>query len=60
MTTWYKPTGAVPPPPPAAEEEEEGMQVNFDCTLETHNVAMTGFISTVSYTRYLLRGDIIE
>jgi len=43
VTTWYKPTGAVPPPPPAAEEDD-GMQVNFDCTLETHNVAMTGFI----------------
>ena len=23
-------------------------------------IAMTGFISTVSYTRFLLRGDIIE
>ena len=47
VTTWYKPTGAVPPPP-AAEEGGggggEGLMVNFECTLETHSVAMTGFI----------------
>jgi len=48
VTTWYKPTGAVPPPPPpdstgAAAAADAGM-INLDCTLETHNVAMTGFI----------------
>jgi len=43
VTTWYKPTGAVPPPPPADEGDEEHV-VNFECTLETHSVAMTGFI----------------
>ena len=53
VTTWYKPTGAVPPPPPTNNSEGEGeggeggeggMMVNFECTLETHSVAMTGFI----------------
>jgi len=45
VTTWYKPSGAVPPPPPVepAGEEEAGM-INLDCSLTTHNVAMTGFI----------------
>jgi hypothetical protein len=38
----------VPPPPPpdstgAAAAADAGM-INLDCTLETHNVAMTGFI----------------
>jgi hypothetical protein len=65
VTTWYKPTGAVPPPPPHAQPgggggdggggggggdgggggaSGEEMMINFDCTLETHSVAMTGFI----------------
>jgi len=45
VTTWYKPTGAVPPPPPSnASGEGSDFTVNFDCTLETHSVAMTGFI----------------
>eukprot|EP00325_Prymnesiales_sp_UTEX-LB-985_P013161 CAMPEP_0174754662 /NCGR_PEP_ID=MMETSP1094-20130205/105856_1 /TAXON_ID=156173 /ORGANISM="Chrysochromulina brevifilum, Strain UTEX LB 985" /LENGTH=346 /DNA_ID=CAMNT_0015960541 /DNA_START=139 /DNA_END=1179 /DNA_ORIENTATION=- len=46
VTTWYKPSGVVPPPPPsiANDAQEEGAMVNLDCTLETHNVAMTGFI----------------
>jgi len=45
VTTWYKPTGAVPPPPPPKGEEEAGGDVvNFDVTFATHNVAMSGFI----------------
>lgn len=35
----------------------EGTTVYFEASMI---IAMTGFISTVSYTRYLLRGDIIE
>jgi multicomponent K+:H+ antiporter subunit F len=35
----------------------EGTAVYFEASMI---IAMTGFISTVSYTRYLLRGDIIE
>ncbi|MGX0902683.1 multicomponent K+:H+ antiporter subunit F [Roseovarius sp. MBR-79] len=35
----------------------EGTAVYFEASML---IAMTGFISTVSYTRYLLRGDIIE
>ena len=43
VTTWYKPSGNVPPPPPAeADEADHG--INLSCTLDTHNVAMTGFI----------------
>ena len=45
VTTWYKPSGAVPPPPPPpSEEEAAGGMINLDCSLDTHNVAMTGFI----------------
>ena len=46
VTTWYKPSGNVPPPPPAAEEEAmgDGGMINLECTLDTHSVAMTGFI----------------
>ena len=45
VTTWYKPTGAVPPPPPEIMQQASGdMGVNIDCSLETHSVAMTGFI----------------
>lgn len=35
----------------------EGTAMYFEASML---IAMTGFISTVSYTRYLLRGDIIE
>ncbi len=46
VTTWYKPTGAVPPPPSHVEEvmgdEEHG--ISLDCSLDTHSVAMSGFI----------------
>jgi len=44
VTTWYKPTGVVPPPPPEPSDESGAGMINLDCTLETHNVAMTGFI----------------
>lgn len=48
VTTWYKPTGTVPPPPPPPDKGESGAaeagMVNLACSLETHNVAMTGFI----------------
>ena len=44
VTTWYKPTGAVPPPPPASTGSGEEMMINMDCTMESHNVAMSGFI----------------
>jgi len=44
VTTWYKPapTGAAPGPPPS--KRPSGDEVNMTCSLETHNVAMTGFI----------------
>lgn len=35
----------------------EGTPIYFEVSLI---IAMTGFISTVSYARYLLRGNIIE
>ena len=35
----------------------EGTTMYFEASMI---IAMTGFISTVSYTRFLLRGDIIE
>merc|ERR1719231_691145 len=35
VTTWYKPTGAVPPPPPAEGGSEDESMVNF--ALETHS-----------------------
>ena len=44
VTTWYKPTGAVPPPPPASTGSGEEMMINMECTMESHNVAMSGFI----------------
>ena len=47
VTTWYKPTGNVPPPPPSGGSSEAlggGMMVNLDCSVDTHEVAMTGFI----------------
>ena len=44
VTTWYKPspTGAAPPPPPS--KAKSGDEINMDFALDTHNVAMTGFI----------------
>lgn len=36
---------------------QEGTTVYFEASMI---FAMTGFISTVSYTRFMLRGDIIE
>jgi len=43
VTTWYKPspTGAAPPPPPSKDEADG---IGIEMTLETHTVAMTGFI----------------
>lgn len=46
VTTWYKPalTGAPPPP---LEEEDEGAEdgmISLDTSVDTHSVAMTGFI----------------
>jgi multicomponent K+:H+ antiporter subunit F len=35
----------------------EGTTIYFEVSMI---IAMTGFISTVSYTRFLLRGDVIE
>ena len=35
----------------------EGTTVYFEASMI---IAMTGFISTVSFTRFMLRGDIIE
>ena len=35
----------------------EGTPIYFEASMI---FAMTGFVSTVSYTRFLLRGDIIE
>lgn len=35
----------------------KGTEMYFEASMI---IAMTGFISTVSYTRFLLRGDIIE
>lgn len=35
----------------------EGTQVYFEVTII---LAMVGFVSTVAYCRYLLRGDVIE
>ena len=47
VTTWYKPalTGAPPPPleEPDEGDEDAGM-ISMDCSVDTHNVAMTGFI----------------
>ena len=44
VTTWYKPSGNVPPPPPPEPEEGDAGMINIECTLDTHSVAMTGFI----------------
>jgi len=43
VTTWYKPspTGAAPPPPPSKDEADG---IGIEMAIETHQVAMTGFI----------------
>lgn len=42
VTTWYKPTGGPAPPPPPKSESNDMMNIEF--ALETHSVAMTGFL----------------
>jgi len=44
ITTWEKPLGEAPPPPMDDSMEDEEGFINLDCDVETHNVAMTGFI----------------
>lgn len=47
VTTWYKPAGVpVPPPPPhdASVEGEVDHGISLDCTLDTHEVLMSGFL----------------
>ena len=49
VTTWYKPTGAVPPPPPeimrdSSGKASDGGMINLECSLETHSITMSGFI----------------
>jgi len=49
VTTWHKPTGAVPPPPPPPGEATPQAAaaddaVQMEVTVHTHNVAMSGFI----------------
>lgn len=41
-TTWYKPEGGGTPPPPPRKESNDMMSVEF--ALDTHEVAMTGFL----------------
>jgi len=43
VTTWYKPSfESTPPPPPMPTNSCD--EINIQYELETHNVAMTGFI----------------
>ena len=46
VTTWYKPTGAVPPPPPHVTEaaNEAGDGISMDCSMEMSGQVMAGFI----------------
>jgi len=45
VTTWYKPSApTTSAPPPPAQKRGSFDEINMACTLETHNVAMTGFI----------------
>jgi len=46
ITTWYKPSqsSTSAPPPPAPPKSTSKDEISFATTLETHNVAMTGFI----------------
>jgi len=52
VTTWHKPTGAVPPPPPPRTEAKAAEAataaaadaVQMEVTIQTHNVAVSGFI----------------
>lgn len=43
VTTWNRPTGSIPPPPPR-EEDDAPDSVRIEVAIETHDVAMTGFI----------------
>jgi len=43
VTTWYKPTGG-PAPPPSLMNTESNDLTNIEFALETHTVAMTGFL----------------
>tara|TARA_B110001452_G_scaffold166136_1_gene138654 strand:+ start:105 stop:650 length:546 start_codon:yes stop_codon:yes gene_type:complete len=42
VTTWYKPQGSATPAPPPRKESNDMMSVEF--ALDTHEVAMTGFL----------------
>jgi len=45
ITTWYKPSqSSTPAPPPSVPKTSSKDEISFATTLETHNVAMTGFI----------------
>lgn len=46
VTTWYKPTGAVPPPPPHVTEaaNEAGDGISMECSMEMSGQVMAGFI----------------
>lgn len=44
VTTWYQPTGPVPPPPPRPDAAEKEDVIEIDVKVETHNVAVSGFI----------------
>jgi len=46
LTTWYKPAegNAAVAPPPAPEKATSADAIGVSMSLETHNVAMTGFI----------------
>lgn len=44
VTTWNKPTGSIPPPPPREQEDDAPDSVRIEVAIETHDVAMTGFI----------------
>ena len=43
VTTWYKPTGG-PAPPPSLMKTESNDCTNIEFALDTHSVAMTGFL----------------
>jgi len=44
VTTWNKPTSSVPPPPPREQDDDTPDSVRIEVAIETHDVAMTGFI----------------
>lgn len=43
VTTWNKPSCSIPPPPPR-DNDDLPDSVRIDVAIETHDVAMTGFI----------------